>query len=1818
MSLPDITVVIQKPDVVVRNLGGSGSFLNVADSAVSSSYALTASFAMNGGGGGVGTTGPTGPTGPTGSTGPQGIQGETGPTGVAGPTGSTGIQGVTGPTGPQGVTGATGIQGLQGVTGSTGPIGLQGVTGSTGPQGLQGVTGSTGPIGVTGPTGAQGPTGSTGPQGNQGPQGPQGDIGPTGPTGSTGPIGPQGITGVTGATGAVGPTGSTGPVGVTGPTGATGPIGPGLNISGSLPDTGSLPPSAPTGSAYIIGKDLWVYNGTSWQDVGDVLGPSGSTGPTGPQGTTGPTGPIGPQGVTGSTGPTGPLGPTGASGPSGSQGPQGELGPIGPTGPTGSTGPQGPQGVTGSTGPTGVGITGATGVAGPTGSTGPQGVQGITGPTGPQGPTGVAGEAGPTGSTGVAGAAGPTGSTGPVGPQGVTGSTGPTGPVGQTGVQGATGAVGVTGATGVTGSTGPTGPVGPTGSTGPTGVQGTTGPTGPTGLPGDIYSTTSSTSLSIGTGSKTLTVATGLAYSIGQSVIIAYDASNKMEGSVTSYNSGTGQLVVNVTTATGSGTYTAWQVSLAGAPGPAGVTGPTGATGPAGPNIAGLVSSSAQYPGWVTSSAQIDYNAITNKLSGVISSSTQFNALTGTSASYAATASLSTAVSGGTTNYLPLWSSANTLTKSRLYFSGSNSFLIGAEQVFDTAAPDVIGIYAGLTNSYNIVSAHATVDNYLQINIRNFSTGSNASSDIVATSDTGNEETGYIDMGINGTSYVGSAIHDVAGDGYIYTTGSNLVIGTSTANSTLTLFAGGENPSDAKFKIKANNQHQITGSVNISGSILPAQDSVFDLGSPSLKFRSLYLSGSTLYLGNLAISDVGGTLSISNSGSTTISPISGAFTGSFLGNLIGTSSVATTASYALNAGQNIPGGTVSSSAQYPGWVTASSQIALSGITGTTFATANFTFPQNLTVGGTLTAQEIQTEYVTSSIIYESGSTKFGDTADDTHQFTGSLSVLGTISGGLVLPSGVVTASSQIDYNSITNKLSGVISSSTQFNALTSTSASFATTASAATSITFTPATASFATTASFALNAGQNIPAGTVSSSAQYPGWVTSSAQIDYNSIQNKLSGVISSSTQFNALSGTSASFALTASYVAGAASDWNSLANKPLDIVSSSTQVKAFLPGGSVSSSAQFPGWVTSSAQIVWSSVNYNAGIVSSSAQVQPLLPGGTVSSSAQYPGWVTGSAQIVVQNTTGIGALATTGSNTFVGNQVISGSLTTTADTMTFNGSMAVSGALSLTGSLNVLNGGFTGSLTGSATTATSASFATTASAATSITFTPTTASFATTASAATSITFTPATASFATTASFALATAGTVQNANTASYVAYANIDGKPTLVSSSGQVKDLLPVGIVSSSGQYPGWVTSSNQVLLSGISGTTFSTGDFTFPSSNLKVTGSLTVLGDISGGLLLPAGIVTASSQIVWASVNYNTDIVSSSTQTQRLLPGGTVSSSAQYPGWVTASGQVDITSTTGYSTFSSSLATVDAGQTTRIDNLASLTSSYAINSTIQGQLAGVISSSTQFNALTNTSASFATTASFALATSGVVQNANTASYVAYANVDGKPTLVSASSQIDITTTTNYSTFSSSIATKNDLQDVSISSLNAATSSYAINSTIQSQLAGVVSSSTQIKPLLPDGTVSSSAQYPGWVTASSQIDYNSITNKLSGVYSSSAFTSPSQGTARLTLNGVQLTDVDLGVQTTDTPTFAGVSSSNHITPTVDNTYNLGSPEKRWANIYTGDLVLSNEGSSGNIVDGTTGNWTIQEGEEHLYMINNKSGKKYRFMLVEIN
>lgn len=64
------------------------------------------------------------------------------------------------------------------------------------------------------------------------------------------------------------------------------------------------------------------------------------------------------------------------------------------------------------------------------------------------------------------------------------------------------------------------------------------------------------------------------------------------------------------------------------------------------------------------------------------------------------------------------------------------------------------------------------------------------------------------------------------------------------------------------------------------------------------------------------------------------------------------------------------------------------------------------------------------------------------------------------------------------------------------------------------------------------------------------------------------------------------------------------------------------------------------------------------------------------------------------------------------------------------------------------------------------------------------------------------------------------------------------------------------------------------------------------------------------------------------------------------------------------------------------------------------------------------------------------------------------------------------------------------------------------------------------------------------------------------------------------------------------------------------TLDLGSSSARWKDLYVNDLKLSNKGGA-NDVDGTWGDWTLQEAEETIYMINHRNGKKYSINMTEV-
>lgn len=171
-----------------------------------------------------------------------------GDTGARGPQGEQGIQGVKGDTGERGLQGLKGDQGIQGEQG------LQGITGEQGEQGIQGVKGD------------KGDTGEQGIQGLQGDQGVQGDIGPKGE---------QGDKGDTGA---------------------------GLSLRGTLPSVDNLPSVGELGDGYIIGLNLFVWEGNAWFDAGPFRGPKGDKGEQGIQGEKGEQGIEGPEGPRGEKG----------------------------------------------------------------------------------------------------------------------------------------------------------------------------------------------------------------------------------------------------------------------------------------------------------------------------------------------------------------------------------------------------------------------------------------------------------------------------------------------------------------------------------------------------------------------------------------------------------------------------------------------------------------------------------------------------------------------------------------------------------------------------------------------------------------------------------------------------------------------------------------------------------------------------------------------------------------------------------------------------------------------------------------------------------------------------------------------------------------------------------------------------------------------------------------------------------------------------------------------------------------------------------------------------------------------------------------------------------------------------------------------------------------------------------------------------------------------------------------------------------------------------------------------------------------------------
>lgn len=196
----------------------------------------------------------------------------------------------------------------------------------------------------------------------------------------------------------------------------------------------------------------------------------------------------------------------------------------------------------------------------------------------------------------------------------------------------------------------------------------------------------------------------------------------------------------------------------------------------------------------------------------------------------------------GTTDYASL--SLRTNNVERMLIDSFGHVGIGSRS-FDPTNPGKLLVDYGSTTSNTIANFKGSIDNYLQINVKNSSSGSNASSDIVATADNGTDTTFYIDMGINSSNYAPST-ENFGGpnDGYLYTYSRNLLIGTAKPSTDIIfLLGGGVTKTNTAMRISAPSGNIIIGKGEGSnapvGNILRGPNA----GSTNISGGSLTIQG---------------------------------------------------------------------------------------------------------------------------------------------------------------------------------------------------------------------------------------------------------------------------------------------------------------------------------------------------------------------------------------------------------------------------------------------------------------------------------------------------------------------------------------------------------------------------------------------------------------------------------------------------------------------------------------------------------------------------------------------------------------------------------------------------------------------------------------------------------------------------------------------------------------------------------------------------------------------------------------------------------------
>jgi hypothetical protein len=242
-------------------------------------------------------------------------------------------------------------------------------------------------------------------------------------------------------------------------------------------------------------------------------------------------------------------------------------------------------------------------------------------------------------------------------------------------------------------------------------------------------------------------------------------------------------------------------------------------------------------------------------------------------------------------------------------------------------------------------------------------------------------------------------------------------------------------------------------------------------------------------------------------------------------------------------------------------------------------------------------------------------------------------------------------------------------------------------------------------------------------------------------------------------------------------------------------------------------------------------------------------------------------------------------------------------------------------------------------------------------------------------------------------------------------------------------------------------------------------------------------------------------------------------------------------------------------------------------------------------------------------------ATNGVVSGS---SQITYTNISSIPSgivsgstqtianlpigTVSGSSQV-VGILSSLNTYTGSNDTTNSAQNTRLTTIESVTGSY------ETKGRGIVSGSSQVD-------VMSTTNIARLATTGSNTFTGTQTLAATTNLTDSTATGNGDKTVSITANkaGVGYHNLSVGgyqhnFYVGGSQTLAmNIGTTGTITPGANGTQDLGSSALRWGTIYTSDLSLNNG----------IGDWTIVEGEDDLFLYNNKKGKVYKFALTEVD